>query len=112
MKASCDFWPESCAPFVKQLNLIFYVKKEEKKIQNRKARKKRISRPLALIIFNFCSQAYLLCVFELFSCDLTICIVLWPCNCTATLNELFFQTSAPVCAAAGHLVRAVPLVHR
>ena len=37
MKASCDFWPESCAPFVKQLNLIFYVKKEEKKNTKQKS---------------------------------------------------------------------------
>ena len=53
MKASCDFWPESCAPFVKQLNLIFYVKKEEKKIQNRKARRKKNFAPVGAHYFQF-----------------------------------------------------------
>ena len=39
MKASCDFWPESCAPFVKQLNLIFYVKTKKKKKKKYKTEK-------------------------------------------------------------------------
>ena len=61
MKASCDFWPESCAPFVKQLNLIFYVKKEGKKYKTEKLEKKEF-------------RARWRSLFSIFAVRLTYCV--------------------------------------